>query len=580
MMTYSDLRRDVATGELLATLQRDLHEAQRADGELEPPQTLMDLFLTAGELAQGLMDAEFSRAHLDEWTPAARRCARLLLATSSLLTRPATPTRLQRVAAALQALSQLQLPEILTINVPEGYAFYALLPQLYQRSAERFWAANSGPLMVIGLRSIGTSLSAMVAQAARSESLPVTLRPAGDPFERTLQIGPQLAARLLGRPAETRFAIVDEGPGLSGSSFGSVADWLEDRGISPQQIHFFPGHRGHVGPHASARHRARWEHAQRWVTDLPEVLEEGLGFEETIPNRELRLRDISGGRWRAEHYQTSRDWPPAHPPHERQKYLYEAQNRTWVAKFAGLGKYGQWKLKRAELLAQAGFAPPVQDLRHGFLISEWLATARPVSRTTTLERGALIERIGDYLAFLARTFPADSQTPGFNPGALLRLARQNVRICLDADAAAALETWEQFVPRVQSLSRQVLSDNRMQPWEWLSLPNGEFLKSDGIDHHAGHDGIGAQDLAWDLAGATAEFDLDSAEQDQLCRRIAARCRYRPHPLAQHFYLLTYLGVQVGYYALAASLNTEDQDESARLAAASAYYAAQLRKRLG
>src|ERR671921_253291 len=110
-------------------------------------------------------------------------------------------------------------------------------------------------IQVIGIRSIGTGLAAMVATGLRAPA-PVTVRPVGHPFRRELALSPELAAALRAE-REARFAVVDEGPGLSGSSFGAVADFLEDQRVTPGRICFFPSHIGDLGPQASPRHRAR-----------------------------------------------------------------------------------------------------------------------------------------------------------------------------------------------------------------------------------------------------------------------------------------------------------------------------------
>jgi hypothetical protein len=101
---------------------------------------------------------------------------------------------------------------------------------------------------VIGIRSIGTGLAAVVAAVAGEGSIVFSVRPQGHPFDRRLSLSPSLETAILNGAPE--IAIVDEGPGLSGSSFGCVADWLEDRGVPPESIAFFPSHRGTPGPYA------------------------------------------------------------------------------------------------------------------------------------------------------------------------------------------------------------------------------------------------------------------------------------------------------------------------------------------
>jgi hypothetical protein len=45
---------------------------------------------------------------------------------------------------------------------------------------------------------------------------------------------------------------------------------------------------------------------------------------------------------------------------------------------------------------------------------------------------------------------------------------------------------------------------------------GRLLKSGALDHHAGHDLVGHQDIAWDIVGAVVELGLSRSARDQLC----------------------------------------------------------------
>ena len=94
------------------------------------------------------------------------------------------------------------------VRVPEGYAFYALHPALYASAAAHL---PPGDWRVIGIRSIGTSLSAVVA-AALGAPPPVTVRPTGHPFARELRLSAELEAEWAAHAGP--FVVVDEGPVL------------------------------------------------------------------------------------------------------------------------------------------------------------------------------------------------------------------------------------------------------------------------------------------------------------------------------------------------------------------------------
>ena len=214
--------------------------------------------------------------------------------------------------------------------------------------------------MVIGIRSIGTSLSAVVAAALAEqgrETRSYTVRPRGHPFDRSLRTGPELTALWRDSAADAHFLIVDEGPGLSGSSFASVAARLSECGVPDDRIFFFPSRDLDGGGLLSASARDRWRrHARYPAVSAPRPPDCGNEF-----------RDISAGGWRALFY-AGENGPAVHPEHERVKFIDARGRRIW--KFEGLGSFGARKLERARELAHARFATRPIALAGGFLESE------------------------------------------------------------------------------------------------------------------------------------------------------------------------------------------------------------------
>lgn len=105
-------------------------------------------------------------------------------------------------------------------------------------------------------------------------------------------------------------------------------------------------------------------------------------------------------------------------------------------------------------------------------------------------------------------------------------------------------------PDVESLEAQVHSaciDGRMGYPEWLRLPDGVLIKADALDHHQAHDLIGAQDLAWDTAGATLELDLPSESVEALTT----------------FYMRAYAAFRIGALRLTAQMLPDWPAEAAR-----------------
>src|SRR5439155_1648104 len=112
----------------------------------------------------------------------------------------------------------------LEVKVPEGFAFYALFPEQYCASFVKWIADHCSACpkraVVAGIRSIGTTLSALGSAALTAlgwEAGRITIRPTGHPFQRRVEMKPADLSRT------SSALIVDEGPGLSGSSMVAVA---------------------------------------------------------------------------------------------------------------------------------------------------------------------------------------------------------------------------------------------------------------------------------------------------------------------------------------------------------------------
>lgn len=569
MIVFGDNERVEYTAELMRTLVAASQELVHMSG-IERRAAAAGLLIAAGECVQGILDARFHQNGRDAWGPVEIECARLTVAAARLWWSSIpdhgehgglSVADMERFKVSVAWLARAGLPDALRIRIPEGYAFYALYPELYAMAARAF-DASADP-MVIGIRSIGTSLAAVVAVATGTRRLPATVRPAGHPFRRTVNPAPELARMLLGNHGPV--AIVDEGPGLSGSSFGAVADWLEEHSVSRARLHFFPGHDNEPGPRATPRHRTRWRTCPRHVMDLDHFLSSTRLF---APWRGQpgagHFEDISAGAWRRKFYPDGKgmDWPPSHIWQERRKVLFRVDDQVWLARFAGLGRYGDAAWQRGRRLTRAGLVPPLRHLQYGFVVGEWLSRARPLT-PAECDRGALLDTMARYLALLVREFPHPA-SGGADAARLLDMARHNIGESLGPDMAAALEPWQERISALQSRMHVVATDNRMQAWEWLLLPDGTILKADALDHHAGHDCIGAQDIAWDIAGAAVELGLTRDEVDTLETALAARSRHRPDPLKLGFYLPCYLAFQIGYHALASStFQSMDPAEAAR-----------------
>lgn len=509
MLVYGDHHERLDPASRLAEIARVLAKPALSH------EALTSAFVDLAGVTQGIADADFRQCGHDRRRPAESALLDQLTALARALLHS-----WERGCAGGQAppLGMLEeLPQEVEIRLPEGFAFYALRPEAYALAARQ--SKLSAPPRIIGLRSIGTGLACMAA-AALDAPPPFTLRPVGEPFARTLSLAAELADDLLA--TDVHFVIVDEGPGLSGSSFGAVADWLEDRGVPRSKIAFLPGHSNDLGPQASERHRERWRVAQRPTVALDEPREDWL--DPLIGPLTQPLRDISGGAWRSLSPPSEAAWPPVDPLWERRKFLAESAGGAWLVKFAGLGRIGETKLQLARRLHDAGFGPEPAGLTGGWLVTRWHHETVPARPSIT--------ELSAYLKFRA-TLPAPG--PGAPPELLLTMIRRNV---------PALSQWQPDLSRLQP--RPVCTDNRMAAHEWLRLPSGHLLKADALDHHAAHDLIGCQDIAWDVAGAIVEFDLSAAEAGDLISTIKA------DPALIAFYQVAYTAFRIGAHRMSAT----------------------------
>lgn len=556
MLVYGDVSR---TEPALAKVERiaaALAALPALPAGLQRHAELVTAFIEAGDLLQGIADHEAERAGADTLSPRQAGATALLLDLARAIWTSWTSGFAH--AGPLPPLSALEAglgPETLRTKLAEGFAFYAVYPECYAAAA-----AVSGldrTARVIGIRSIGAPLSAMVA-AALGAAAPVTVRPAGHPFRRELAVSAALADVLLGG-GPARIAVVDEGPGLSGSSFGAVADWLESRGVARDRLVFFPSHGGAPGPEASPRHRARWQGAARPLVEVDSLMlaaprpEHRLStwIGDLLGEGEVALEDLSAGRWRSHRHRTEADWPPVCAQQERRKLLARARGDLWIARFAGLGAEGHRKLDRARRLHAAGFTPTVAGLCHGFLVERWIAHGRTLE-PAAMDPDALALQVGRYLGFRARAFPAEPEG-GASLHALLAMARHNATEALGPACAGGFDRWTpQDVDRLARRQGRIETDNRLHAWEWLALPGGRLLKCDALDHHAAHDLIGCQDVAWDIAGARVELGLTGAAGARL-EAVTEREGGRPIDPAL-IALLTpcYLAFQLGLWSMAAA----------------------------
>jgi hypothetical protein len=554
MLVYGDIERDETVEAKQGAITDRLSQAFSMPPGIERHGALVTAFISASELVQGIIDAEFHERGFDAWAKsheAGMECLSILARVVGESWRSGFGQLTPLPPAFSEKLHGFDPSRTIRTKQAEGYAFYALYPESYLEAAR---ASGLGrDTQVIGIRSIGTGLSTLVA-AELGAPAPITLRPVGHPFSREVRVDPDLTKRLASNSRKA-FAIVDEGPGLSGSSFGAVADWLEGAGVSRDRIHFFPSHDGALGQQASARHRTRWSSAARHLVTMDDLLLRGSPahrirswVEGLLGPLDEPLEEISGGAWRSRRYANEGSWPPANTQQERRKFLARVNSTAWLVKFVGLGETGAQKLQMAQKFHEAGFTPEPAKCLHGFLVERWHGELESLDQAH-IGRGSLIDQVGAYLGFRARHFPA-AEHQGASLDALRRMAIYNAGQALGKATAAALE---QFLADPSTLAgkvKRICTDNRLHTWEWL-VSSGRLIKTDALDHSAAHDLVGHQDVSWDVAGAIIELDLSEDETFRLCQIVRQDSGLPVDQALLAFMLPCYLAFQLGAHLMAA-----------------------------
>lgn len=438
----------------------------------------------------------------------------------------------------------------------EGFACYALYPEQYIDAVKHWRLPAGAPVVCIGLRSIGAVLASVVAsQLARCghDAQVRSVRPRGHPFDRELRLGPALTTFLASR-AHGHVAIVDEGPGISGSSFAAAAEAVCRLGVPVERITLMTA----WTPSATSLRSSRAQrvftthHVLSGASPLRARAADALGRPPV---------NVSGGGWRLMVFgPAATRWPAVHPQHERVKYVDQQPAPDRIVRFAGLGRHGRDRRCRAEQLWAGGFGAEPTLLRAGLLVQRWVP-GTPLDPRTPLTAAALC-RIGDYIAFTARAFATSDTDDG---GGLIEMLRHNSTQTLGAAARHRLDSI--IDTRLRFGAPAVAVDGRMLTHEWVASGGGPLMKMDALDHHADDFLPGCRDIAWDVAGACVELRLRRDARRHLVDAYIARTRDCDIVHRLPFFTAAYLAWRLGYATLAAEslAGTPDGTRFTRLA---------------
>jgi hypothetical protein len=234
--------------------------------------------------------------------------------------------------------------------------------------------------------------------------------------------------------------------------------------------------------------------------------------------------------WRTHRPATTAAELPCWAQSERAKHLFpECQE---LFKFIGLPPYGDRPVLIASSLADAGFSPQVLGFADGYLVFRWQAGRR----FDALQDEAPVERIASYLVERTRSFAASSASSE----ELSLMVRTNVAEALGRELPSSFEL---------EIERPTFVDGRLSPCEWLATPDGQILKTDSSDHGDDHFFPGPCDVAWDIAGAISEWELDATATELLLRRYRAGSGDDAGPRLPA-YVVAYSAFRLGWAELA------------------------------
>lgn len=603
MIVYGDPQFEKKWGALAARLSRRLARIVAADG---PPSldAARAVLIEAGQLEQACEDAadrfppEF-RVQIRELTDA---LARLFYRRWAGETIPdGTLREIARASGCLENAAEFARVRV-TVKLPEGFAFYALYPGQYCAAAVR-WAAEQrekSPVLVVGIRSIGTTLSAVVCAALRAlgwDPRRVTVRPGGHPFSREAELPRGCATAELA--AAGWALVVDEGPGLSGSSMAAAAQACIRAGFAPERIVFFPGHAGEPGGAASPETRALWRAVPRRVVAQRDLRwANGIGGADlfgmlatraarVLRQPVVRVENMSGGEWRRVCFENESDWPEVCAEWERQKIRCVAANGDAVLwKFAGLAPAPPRISASAEACSSVlrrrhrdGWTPAPVGTCLGFVGTRWIAGA-PLRADDLTD--ALLRRIGGYVCAVAGAPLARAE----ERAARLRLAgmlEQNTRESLgDSAAERARDCAARVANAAGDSPRQPASgDGWLAPREWVrAAADGRIWKTGSTGHDADHTVLGRQPVAWDVAGVLVEWRCGAREISTLLNIVQRELRIQIPPAVLDFHRAAYAAFHLGRVSLSANSAACPPAEKQRLEAAIARYRGELARSLG
>jgi hypothetical protein len=541
-------------------------------------QKAVSLLIECGELETGVTDA--LSGIVDRTCEEIDLCRKLSIISGKIVcqlweTEKIEIGNIDKIEESLNKLQRSTLPALIPLCIPEGFVYYGLYPETYIQAADIFLSEiKPESVVIVGIRTIGTQLSALVAARMEKYRCKVdsfTVRTKGHPFSRYIEFSEQQKQRL-SKNDSTWVIVVDEGPGLSGSTICGTLLKINECGVPRERTVVFPSWIPDGKLFISAIARSIWGDYKKYLGSFDEMWIRNGRLEKQFDKR--IYREISCGMWRSYLMRNEDSFPAVHPNHERRKFILcnNEQESFSIAKFAGLGRYGEIVANRGCLLALTGLTPAIHKFTDGFIEMDFIEGGLVVPGEPD---NKLLETVARYCTFLKVNCAAEPTT---TYSSIMEMIRVNVGEGLGSQWLGKVDILEKLYSSSIYEDRVVDIDGRMFPHKWVKTASG-YVKIDHLEHHADEFFHGPQNIAWDLAGFSVEFELSQKKRDILVQLYIQYSNDYSIIEVLPFFIIAYLSFRLGYVSLA-SQSLRGQADSLRFDTLIAKYKADLIKALG
>ena len=466
------------------------------------------------------------------------------------------------------------------LKVPEGFAYYGLFPEQYCAAAWA-WIAKwrpkvRGTVLVIGVRSVGTTLSAIVSAALESAGMAaerITVRPLGPSFARELTLEPTVIKDVAAA------IVVDEGPGLSGSSMAAVGTALERAGLPRHSIAFICGHDRGPGPKATTETRAFWKTVPSFSMPVASPIFGGRSLHNHLADELTKLlgssvEPLPEDDWRKLAYVDTRDWPPS--PNQLLAPRFRVRTPTGVIalEFGGTATI-DGRTMASQAIAQyeqrtfAGYAPAPIGIVSGYVARHWLEGV--ALRSRDIEPGLLVS-LAHYVTAMAGA-PLDTATLAAAQLARASWAYDNLAEALGESAAQRAAAYVEAGSVLPLSWTRAAFEYDLAPQHWMRTRDGAIAKIGGPGHAHGSTVVGIQPVLWDVVSLLIEWNLGRADARAVVGAIERELGASlPRPALRAF-MLSYIAFKIGELNLGRE-GALDAAEAERYATAIASYCQQ------